>query len=407
MRQNGTVDLSSVFAPSILGTPSAPEPLNPPKNAEVPGSGGKERFRSRTDTEKERGYDAIRQTYAVKSNASTRDISKAFLDAAGDAVAVETIFDRSAEVSALVKSDIGNLITERLQKRIDDATTEDQRAEATANYLRFSERFAKRATELGQAVQVLDALDVFTRNGAITSATQQVKSRQDRMLGEEGIKTETEIIDAMNAENGKVVDDLIKDVKADVKKVKVTKKMVEKSTGGELPKGKKELDKAIKQAFDDVGLSIRDIIRSHATQVDAIGSNLVDKLTQQAGLSPAEAKTLSEAVNKRLADLTTDAKRKVLQKLSREKGGISRRVFTLIDKIVEMSNAGALDQPALRARIEELTIPADVLDTAIDALNLYLAKEYFDPELPEDVAEHLLVHRAIDWITAYKEKRNE
>jgi hypothetical protein len=58
-------------------------------------------------------------------------------------------------------------------------------------------------------------------------------------------------------------------------------------------------------------------------------------------------------------------------------------------------------EDALRARIEELTIPADVLETAIDAVDgQRIATDCLKLGTPEYTA---LLKRTLDWLTAYKE----
>jgi len=201
------------------------------------------------------------------------------------------------------------------------------------------------------------------------------------MLGTDGIETEGQIVDAVNTENGKILEALLKEVKADMNKVKATKKMVELAEG-ELPKNKKELDAAIRSAFGKAGLRVADILRAHYTEVDAIGTSLVDKLVNEVGLTKADAETLAEAVRLRVEKKTKDAKQRVLERLAQTKGGISRRMFTLVDKIVEMSNAGALDQAELRGRIaEELKLPR-----VTDALAAKL-KELTDQRLKMDAGD--------------------
>lgn len=353
----GTFDPAN---PSILGTPAEGSPLNPPKNGEVPGTDGAQRYRSHTDTLIERGYQAVgRVPYDVRTNAAAKAQAKAFRTAAGDAVAAAEVFNAASKLPGAVRVALGVEIERELAaRRYDTKATPEQRAEAIAAFTRFSQALAALGTESGQTSQAFNLVpDITSADGALHSATQGAKQRQDQMLGEDGVKTEREIIDAMNAENGKVVDRLLDEAKADLRRVKVNKRMVER-TVGELPKSKKDLDAAIKRAFEETGRRISDIIRTHHTQVDAIGTNLVDKLTQEAGLSQVDAEKLAEAVRARMQTLTDKAKRAVLEKLGREKKGVSKRIFTLVDRIIEMSNAGALDVPALRGRIaEELKLP--------------------------------------------------
>jgi hypothetical protein len=300
----------------------------------------------------------VRTTYPVLTNENTKRAAAAFIEAAGESAAAEAVFRKDAAISGPVLVAVGINLESRLQDRMAKATTPEAKAEAKTQFARLSERLAEIGTESGQTSQAFDLVaKITTEAGAMHAATRQAKTRQDQMLGEEGVKAEKEIIDAMNGENAKVIDALLKDVKADVRKVKVTKKMVER-TVGELPKNRKELDAAIRKVFEESNRRVSDILRTHHTTVDALGTTLVDKLTQEAGLSQADAEKLADAVRTRLAQGTEKAKRDVLARLSRDKSGVARRIFTLVDRIVEMSNAGALDKPALRTRIaEELKLP--------------------------------------------------
>lgn len=366
----------------VLGTPAERTVLNPPKNAEVPGSDGKQRYRSHTDTLLERGYDAVeRVPYDVLTDAVAKERAKLFREAAGDTVAAAEVFNAASKLPGKIRVALGVEIERELAaRRYDTKLTPEQRAEAVANFARFSQALAALGTEAGQTSQAFNLVpDILSADGALHAATQGAKKRQDQMLGEDGVKTEREIIDAMNAENGKVIDRVLDEAKADLRKVKVNKRMVER-TVGKLPKSKKDVDSAIKQAFEATGRRVRDIIRIHHTEIDAIGTNLVDKLTQEAGLSEADAQKLAEAVRARMQTLTDKAKRAVLEKLAREKKGVSRRIFTLVDRIVEMSNAGALDQPALRTRIaEELKLPR-VTDALAQRLKELTDKAQRTPE---------------------------
>jgi hypothetical protein len=58
---------------------------------------------------------------------------------------------------------------------------------------------------------------------------------------------------------------------------------------------------------------------------------------------------------------------------------------------------------ALRARIEELTIPADTLQTIIELVDYAVANMHYDVNLPEEVAWKYSAQDAQSWLTAYKE----
>lgn len=340
------------------------EPLNPPKNAPVPGEEGK-RFRSFTDTLIERGLGEVREKYRVQPQSVPRDIAKVFVDAVGQSLAAETVFDRSAPLSDDVKVAIGLHVVESLAaKRFDAALTDEQRNAATVQYERYAKRVSERLTELGRAIQIVDTVGKYTPEGALQAATGQAQDRLERILGADGRETIKQIMDAINKVNATAIPDVIEQAAPELKKVKVTKKMIEKTqpqptdgTPAKVPTGK-ELDKAIKDAFEQTGKKIKDIIRTHHTEVDALGQSLADKLAEQAGLGKADAERLAGDIKKRLTETTDKAKKAVLEKIGKDKKGVSRRILTIADKIIEMSNAGALEQSEMNGKVaKELKLP--------------------------------------------------
>lgn len=140
------------------------------------------------------------------------------------------------------------------------------------------------------------------------------------------------------------------------------------------PFSKKTLNVAFRNAHKQMGVRVGEIIKQHFTKVDAITQSLAEKLTQDAGLTEAQAKPLADAVTKRMAELTREAKLKAianLKKKHREPGMVAKvQGKTVVDRLVEMSNVGALDdESALAAVAKELKLPGEL--TPAQAKKLY------------------------------------
>lgn len=131
------------------------------------------------------------------------------------------------------------------------------------------------------------------------------------------------------------------------------------------PFSDKTLDRAIKEAHKEMGVSVRDIARMHYKRVDALGKALAEKLVEQTGLKADDAGRLEALVRQRMARITADAKRRALEKLARGKTGGAARVMSTADRIVELSNIGALSKEEyFDAVAQKLKLPGLTEETA-------------------------------------------
>lgn len=124
------------------------------------------------------------------------------------------------------------------------------------------------------------------------------------------------------------------------------------------PYSDKTLDRAIKEAHREMGLKVRDLARMHYRQADALGQTLAEKIAEQAGLKTDDAERLANLVKQRMGKLTAEAKKKALARLIEGKTGGARRVFGAADRIIELSNLGAMTSDEyFKAVAEDLKLP--------------------------------------------------
>lgn len=438
-----------------LGTP--PEPVR--KNEPVPGQPGY-RFRSHPDTLINAGLDAIRQVYKVQGNEATVAAAKAFIENVKDEnAAIAATMDYANTMPGAVRAAVKALIEQRLNKRrFDPKATPEERAQAKRAFDRLVEIMAERGTALGQEVQAYDLVNKLTGEGALVAANRSIKQRQEKMVGEAGVKAVEQVSDAMKAENERAIDEATTDLDRALRAVKVGKSIwqryrdsavarwissienansaspaelpplleftnrltreVQARIDDTLPKGEprpqrtpaeiireavdnrekyreawdaareqlgtkyadrpdileqldeamaglmerpysdKTVDRAIKEAHREMGLKVRDLARMHYRQADALGQTLAEKIAKEAGLKPEDAERLANLVKQRMVKLTAEAKKKALARLIEGKTGASRRIFGAADRVIELSNLGAMTSDEyFQAIARELKLP--------------------------------------------------
>lgn len=129
---------------------------------------------------------------------------------------------------------------------------------------------------------------------------------------------------------------------------------------GVKPYSKRLLDKAIKQAHDSMTTNVRELARTHYLKADRLHRNMADALVEEAGLSPARAKEVSEDLRKRMDELTAAATTRALDQLKKNADMTprTRKVIDAISKATELNNLGALSSADLaNAVAKELKLP--------------------------------------------------
>lgn len=122
-------------------------------------------------------------------------------------------------------------------------------------------------------------------------------------------------------------------------------------------------EKAVKEELKSQGTTIDKIIRQHYTEQEVTKKSLVDKLVKDANLDAEEAKVITDQLVKTIDDLTRDAKEKALKKyLPKPKKGEEKAHKNLVDKIVEASNLGAMDEEEYRDAIASTLGPQSLTE---------------------------------------------
>jgi len=103
---------------------------------------------------------------------------------------------------------------------------------------------------------------------------------------------------------------------------------------------KSPLDNLIKRTLRESGVDIGDIVRKHYTEVEAVGKTLKEKIIDQTGISGSDAQKLSDMIQTRFNELTSEKKKQILNQLYKTRTPSQRK--SLSDKVIELSNMGAL-----------------------------------------------------------------
>jgi hypothetical protein len=132
------------------------------------------------------------------------------------------------------------------------------------------------------------------------------------------------------------------------------------------PYSKRLLDKAVKQAHDGMKTNVREIARMHYTQANRLHQDLAAALVNEAGLSKDRAKELAQDIEKRMRELTGEAKIKALAALKKRADATprTRRIIDSITKSTELNNLGALSVSSLSDMVaKELKLPRASVET--------------------------------------------
>lgn len=129
-----------------------------------------------------------------------------------------------------------------------------------------------------------------------------------------------------------------------------------KTTHAGLPIPKSMLKTALKQQMKTEGINLSQIVREHYSVVNARKEDLVKKFT--AGMSAHDAMQLATIVDKEFKAMGQDQKKAILDRLVKELELKPKNVKDAVDKMIELSNLGALDRMDVREIVgKKLKIP--------------------------------------------------
>jgi hypothetical protein len=108
-------------------------------------------------------------------------------------------------------------------------------------------------------------------------------------------------------------------------------------------------DEAIKQGMAAMGTTLDQIARDFINDPAAVGKTLAEQFVEGAGLDPADAKTYAQAIEQEFAKRITDARQKRLAELDKRAQATpaKRASQTDLDKTRELFNLSPTDDPAI------------------------------------------------------------
>jgi len=104
-----------------------------------------------------------------------------------------------------------------------------------------------------------------------------------------------------------------------------------------------QIEKVVKTGIKEKEVNLTELVKKHYSIVDEGKRSLTEKLIQEAGLTADEAGKLANAIETKFDELATDRKRKMLESRFKKDDGVIKDKKGLADKVIELSNLGALD----------------------------------------------------------------
>lgn len=118
------------------------------------------------------------------------------------------------------------------------------------------------------------------------------------------------------------------------------------------------VDVLLRREMEAQGVTLRDVVKEHYTKVDAARRSLADKIVAAVGIDGEKAKALAKLIEGKFNARATAAKRGALARLSLPARVGPTLAKGLHERLIELSNLGALDDGAFdRAVGEKLKLP--------------------------------------------------
>jgi len=245
---------------------------------------------------------------------------------------------RDAEVLSL---ELGSKLDEALTKKRNDKTSD------------LAKRIIKMATENPKDVETNPVKEMF--NILMQKAKESMpkvegaKSTKDGMLP---------IYNALN--NRKMFNQVWSEAKKDiVKRLEAKGLSVEGVNLDQMfaellyhPYTKGQLGREVNKGIKQYGIDVNNIVRQHFTVAEKTGQDLAEKLTTRGMLSKDEAALLAQDIQARFAEVAETKKQQILKNMFREKS-LTKEQKTIDQKIVELSNLGALSKEQYRRSVAE------------------------------------------------------
>jgi len=130
------------------------------------------------------------------------------------------------------------------------------------------------------------------------------------------------------------------------------------------PYTKGQLSREVSKGIKQYGIDVNNIVRQHFTVAEKTGQDLAEKLTTKGMLPKDEAALLAQDIQKRFAEVAETKKAQILKNMFREKS-LTKEHRTIDQKIIELSNLGALSKEQYRRSVaEKMGLPVLTEDIA-------------------------------------------
>ncbi len=110
-----------------------------------------------------------------------------------------------------------------------------------------------------------------------------------------------------------------------------------------------DLEKDIQNILKESGVKIRDVIKQHYSEGERTKEALTEALVEKLGLDAGDASVIAEKVNEVFNKIATDKKQRALKALENRTNRKSPKRKKAEEKLIELSNLGALDEGAFKA----------------------------------------------------------
>lgn len=134
----------------------------------------------------------------------------------------------------------------------------------------------------------------------------------------------------------------------DPEKLEIIEDYLEKKLRPVFEQGK--LNSAISSTMKSMNIDLAKIVKEHYSVGSKARDSLVNRLVKEAGLSGEEAATLENYIRSRMKDLTKAKKEAILQQMFKPRTPAEK---TMVDRLVEYSNLGALQSSKYRDLIAQ------------------------------------------------------
>ena len=249
-------------------------------------------------------------------------------------------------------------MSDRIEQRKREGASKDEIDRLVSDELEAFSRQEEAELSAGRAISFLR--NFYTAGVRLRKLAERT-IRNVQTSKEKDIRPHTDqMVDALNIENEKVIDDVIEGESAAIDNA------VAKSGGAEAGSG------APQGVAIDQKKKAKEIIRGHYTEAETSDQPLAKKLTKGAGINPKEAEKVEAAVTKSVGKRTRAAKKKA------------------VDKIISKASAASnINTPDLKIAADELIKDFNKGSRSKRAAWGKLIKKFKLPEITEEMSRRL------------------